>query len=287
MLITATNLGKVYDHHRALNRVSFSVGSGITALLGPNGAGKTTLLNILATLLEPTSGQASIGGYDVHRQRREVRQILGFLPQDFGLYEGLTAYEFLDYMALLKGIRNRRQCVQQALEQVGLVREAKRRIAAFSGGMRQRLGIAQALLNLPPVLIVDEPTSGLDPAERNRFRQFLMQLGTSRTVLLSTHLVEDVSLAANRVVVLHLGQIRFDGSVDELILSARSKVWGVRLPRQALEAFQQHYPVTHLAFEGDLFMARFLSESPPDLAAESVTPTLEDAYLRLIRSTHE
>lgn len=286
-MITVTDLSKVYNRHRALNRVSFSLRTGITALVGPNGAGKTTLLNILATLLEPTSGQASIGGYDVQRQRGEVRRILGFLPQNFGLYEGLTAYEFLDYMALLKGIRNRRQCVQHALEQVGLESDARRRIATLSGGMRQRLGIAQAILNLPPVLIVDEPTVGLDPAERNRFRQFLMQLGADHTVLLSTHLVEDVFLTASRVIVLHLGKIRFDGAVDELIRSAQGKVWSVRLPHQALEAFQQRYPVTRLVFEEDLFVARFLSESPPDLTAESVKPTLEDAYLRLIHSTHE
>lgn len=283
MLITVTDLSKVYNHHQALHRVSFSIGSGITALLGPNGAGKTTLLNILATLLEPTSGQANIGGYDVRHQRREVRQILGFLPQDFGLYEGLTAYEFLDYLALLKGIYNRQSYIRQALEQVGLEQVAGRRIATFSGGMRQRLGIAQALLNTPPVLIVDEPTVGLDPAERNRFRQFLMQLGVSRTVLLSTHLVEDVSLAASRVLVLHLGRIRFDGAVDELIRSAQGKVWRTRLPRQDVEAFQQHHTVTHLALEGDAFEARFLSETSPDLRAESVAPTLEDAYLRLIR----
>lgn len=285
MLITATNLSKTYNYHRALSGVSFSIGSGVTALLGPNGAGKTTLLNILATLLEPTDGQASVGGYDVRHQRREIRQILGFLPQDFGLYEGLSAYEFLDYMALLKGIRNRRQYVEQALEQVGLEREARRRIATFSGGMRQRLGIAQALLNLPPVLIVDEPTVGLDPAERNRFRQLLMQLGASRTVLLSTHLVEDVFLAASRVIVLHLGQIRFDGAVDELIRSAQGKVWSVRLPCRELESFQKHYPVTHLAFEEDTFVARFLSATFPDVTAESVAPTLEDAYLWLIRPT--
>lgn len=283
MDIIVTELSKVYGRQSALNRVSFSVREGITGLLGPNGAGKTTMLNILATLLEPTCGQASIGGYDVCRQRREVRQMLGFLPQDFGFYDGLTAYEFLDYLCLLKGIQDRRQCVQHALEQVGLEHEARRRVGTFSGGMRQRLGIAQALLNTPPVLIVDEPTVGLDPAERNRFRQLLMQLAASRTILLSTHLVEDVALAANRVIVLHLGQIRFDGTIDELIHSARGEVWSVRLPRHALETFQQRYFVTHLALEADMFVARFLSEAPPELPAEVVVPTLEDAYLRLIR----
>jgi len=193
----------------------------------------------------------------------------------------------LDYMALLKGIQNRRQSVQDALEQVGLERDAKRRIAALSGGMRQRLGIAQAILNLPPVLIVDEPTVGLDPAERNRFRQFLAQIGANRTVLLSTHLVEDVLLAASRVIVLHQGLICFDGAVDGLIRSAQGKVWSARLPRQEMDAFQQRYSVTRLEFEEDSFVARFLSEAPPDVAAESVMPTLEDAYLRLMQSTHE
>lgn len=285
MIIAVTDLSKLYHCRSALHRVSFSAGPGITALLGPNGAGKTTLLNILATLIEPTSGQASIGGYDVRRHRREIRQILGFLPQDFGLYDGLTAYEFLDHMALLKGIERRRHCVHQALEQVGLERDARRRIATFSGGMRQRLGIAQALLNTPPVLIVDEPTVGLDPAERNRFRQFLVQLGASRTVLLSTHLVEDVLLAADRVIVLHVGRIRFNSTVDELMHSARGKVWSARIPRQAAEAFRQRYTVTHLAFEENTCLVRFLSETSPDVESEEAAPTLEEAYLRLIHST--
>lgn len=285
MQIRAENLSKVYGRNQALKQVSFSIGEGITALLGPNGAGKTTLLNILATLIEPTSGRASVGGYDVCRQRREVRRILGFLPQDFGLYDRLTAYEFLDYMSVLKGIGNRRQCVQWALNQVGLEHHAGQRVGTFSGGMRQRLGIAQALLNTPPVLIVDEPTSGLDPAERNRLRQLLTQLAVNRTVILSTHLVEDVSLAAERVMVLHLGHIRFNGPVAELEHLAQGKVWRVYLPRQALEMVQQHYHVTHLEHRDDAFVVRFLSESAPDLPAEAVAPTLEEAYLWLIQNS--
>lgn len=287
MQIRVEDLNKIYGRNRALEQVSFLIGEGITALLGPNGAGKTTLLSILATLIEPTSGRASVGGYDVCSQRREVRQILGFLPQDFGLYDRLTAYEFLDYMSVLKGIRNRRQCVQWALEQVGLEHHARQRIGTFSGGMRQRLGIAQALLNTPPVLIVDEPTSGLDPAERNRFRQLLIRLAANRTVILATHLVEDVSLAAERVIVLHQGRIRFNGLVTEMLRSAQGKVWCARLPRQALDTVQQYYYVTHLESKNDVFIARFLSASVPDLPAKAVAPTLEEAYLRLVQNSGE
>ncbi len=282
MEVRAENLSKVYGQIQALKQVSFSVGEGITALLGPNGAGKTTLLSILATLIEPTSGRVSIGEYDVCRQRREVRRILGFLPQEFGLYDRLTAYDFLDYICVLKGIRNRQQWVQWALEQVGLERYARRRIGTFSGGMRQRLGIAQALLNTPPVLIVDEPTSGLDPAERNRFRQLLTQLAVNRTVILSTHLVEDVSLAAERVIVLHRGQICFNGLVNELKHVAQGKAWCACLPSQDLEKVQQRYPVTHLEHRDDTFVVRFLSESAPEFPAETVAPTLEDSYLWLV-----
>jgi len=282
MEVRAENLSKVYGQIQALKQVSFSVGEGITALLGPNGAGKTTLLSILATLIEPTSGQVRIGEYDVCRQRREVRRILGFLPQEFGLYDRLTAYEFLDYMCVLKGIRNRRQWVQWALEQVGLERYARRRIGTFSGGMRQRLGIAQALLNTPPVLIVDEPTSGLDPAERNRFRQLLTRLAVNRTVILSTHLVEDVSLVAERVIVLHRGQIRFNGLVNELKRVAQGKVWCAHLSSGDLGKVQQRYTVTHLEHRDDMFVVRFLSESVPDSPAGTVTPTLEDSYLWLV-----
>jgi ABC-type multidrug transport system ATPase subunit len=281
--VKANGLSKAYKRNWALRQVSFTVGAGITGLLGPNGAGKTTLLNILATLLEPTSGKASIGGYDVVSQRREVRQILGFLPQDFGLYDGLTAYEFLDYMSVLKGIGNRRQCVERSLEQVGLENHSKKRVGTFSGGMRQRLGIAQALLNSPPLLLVDEPTVGLDPAERNRFRQMLTQWAIDHTIILSTHLVEDIALTAGRVMVIHLGQIRFNGAVSDLVRSAQGKVWSARLTRHVLDAVRQHYLITHLEPDEDEFVARFLSDTPPSLPAESVSPTLEDAYLHLVQ----
>lgn len=287
MRIIAHHLTKFYVQNQALREVSFSIGDGVTAILGPNGAGKTTLLNILATLVEPTSGWATIQGYDVRRQRRQVRRILGFLPQEFGLYERLTAWEFLDYMAVLKGLDHRREHVQWALEQVGLSAYARRKVGTFSGGMRQRLGIAQALLGVPQVFLLDEPLTGLDPEERNRFRRFLTRLAFQRTVLLSTHLVEDVSLIADRVLVLHRGSICFDGTVEELRQSAQGRAWFARMTQNILEDLQQRYQVTHLERDGDEFLVRFLSLTVPPIEAEVVEPTLEESYLWLLHAQEE
>jgi len=287
MRIIAHHLTKFYGQNQALREVSFSIGDGVTAILGPNGAGKTTLLNILATLVEPTSGWATIQGYDVRRQRRQVRRILGFLPQEFGLYERLTAWEFLDYMAVLKGLDHRREHVQWALEQVGLSAYARRKVGTFSGGMRQRLGIAQALLGVPQVFLLDEPLTGLDPEERNRFRRFLTRLAFQRTVLLSTHLVEDVSLIADRVLVLHRGSICFDGTVEELRQSAQGRAWFARMTQNILEDLQQRYQVTHLERDGDEFLVRFLSLTVPPIEAEVVEPTLEESYLWLLHAQEE
>jgi len=287
MRIIAHHLTKVYGQNQALREVSFSIGDGVTAILGPNGAGKTTLLSILATLIEPTSGWATIQGYDVRRQRREVRRSLGFLPQEFGLYERLTAWEFLDYMAVLKGLEHRREHVQWALEQVGLSAYARKKVGSFSGGMRQRLGIAQALLGVPQVFLLDEPLTGLDPEERNRFRRFLTRLAFQRTVLLSTHLVEDVSLIADRVLVLHRGSIRFDGTVEELRQSARGRTWFARMTQNVLEDLQQRYQVTHLERDGNEFLVRFLSPTVPPIEAEVVEPSLEESYLWLLHAQEE
>lgn len=287
MRIIAHHLTKFYGQNQALREVSFSIGDGVTAILGPNGAGKTTLLNILATLVEPTSGWATIQGYDVRRQRRQVRRILGFLPQEFGLYERLTAWEFLDYMAVLKGLDHRREHVQWALEQVGLSAYARRKVGTFSGGMRQRLGIAQALLGVPQVFLLDEPLTGLDPEERNRFRRFLTRLAFQRTVLLSTHLVEDVSLIADRVLVLHRGSICFDGTVEELRQSAQGRAWFARMTQNILEDLQQRYQVMHLERDGDEFLVRFLSLTVPPIEAEVVEPTLEESYLWLLHAQEE
>ncbi len=284
MQITAQGVSKTYGSFTALQNVSFTIETGITALLGPNGAGKTTLLNMLATLLTPSAGRLTIGGLDVQRQRREVRQHIGFLPQEFGVYGLLNAYEFLDYIGQLRGLRQRRQRSQHVLAQVGLEQAAKRRIGGYSGGMRRRLGIAQALLSDPPVLIVDEPTAGLDPEERIRFRQLLMLLATERTILLSTHLVEDVALSAERVIVLDRGQKRFDGSLKNLTDLVAGRVWAVPTTASTLETFRSQHKVTRLTPnpEGGM-IAYLLADHAPHELAQSAAHTLEDAYLNLLR----
>src|SRR6266511_1923444 len=197
MGVSIRHLTKVYDRKIVgVEDVSLTLAAGVFGLLGPNGAGKTTLMRILATLLDPTSGTATVDGYDVRRRRPEVRRILGYLPQQFGLYPQMTCREFLDYVGLLYGIRGpaRRDAVEQALEQVHLAEVASRRIRTLSGGMKQRLGIAQAVLSAPRLLIVDEPTAGLDPDERVRVRNLLSELARERVVILSTHIVGDVSV---------------------------------------------------------------------------------------------
>jgi len=197
------NLSKSYKSAKALQEVSLQIPGGVFGLLGPNGAGKTTLMRILATLLLPSSGSARVGDWEVIRQPDEVRRHLGYLPQEFGFFGSLTAFEMLDYIAIMKGVsvHRRKAAIEEALASVGLEDRGQQRIRAYSGGMKQRLGIAQALLGDPDLLIVDEPTGGLDPEERIRFRGIIGRMGSQRTVLLSTHIVADIEASCDRVAV--------------------------------------------------------------------------------------
>ncbi len=283
MEIQITSVSKSYRKGQlALAGIDLTIDTGIFSLLGPNGAGKTTLLSILATLIEPTSGTVTIGGLDVRRDRREVRRLLGYLPEAFGLYPRLTAYECLDYIALLKEIyHGRRQLIEGVLEQVGLQGAARQRVGTFSRGMKQRLGIAQALLNKPPLLILDEPMLGLDPAERVHFRHFLSQLSADHVIILSTHLVEDVALMNERLAILHQGTIRFCGSVLEMLARMEGKVWTVTLSHDQFDRFQTQYLITQVQRGSGGVTARFLSETPP-LTARPVEPSLEDSYMWLL-----
>jgi ABC-2 type transport system ATP-binding protein len=273
-----------------LQEISLTIPAGIFALLGPNGAGKSTLMSILSTLLEPSGGTARVGGFDVRRQKNEVRQILGYLPQDFGLYPSLTAYETLDYIALLYNMNDakaRKQRIEEALERVNLTSVRDRPVGGFSGGMRQRVGLAQALLNSPKLLIVDEPTAGLDPEERIRVRSLLAELGGDRVILLSTHLIEDVEAVADRLAILYRGRIRFEGTISGMLESARGSVWEIEAMPSELASLRGQYLETAMRRSGEIIRLRVAAETVNHPAAKQVEPSLEDAYIWLMRKGTE
>jgi ABC-type multidrug transport system ATPase subunit len=233
MEITIHHLEKAYRSGvQALDNVTLTIPSGMFGLLGPNGAGKTTLMRILAGILRPTKGVLQIGDHNgnTEKGRNAIKRLLGYLPQDFGIYPDLSAREFLDYIGILKGIDNRierQQRIDELLETVSLTSVSHRKLKTFSGGMKRRVGIAQALMNDPQLLIVDEPTAGLDPEERIRFRNLLSDLGGNRIVLLSTHIVEDIAQTCQKLAIMKDGQIIFQGTVADLISTASGKVWNV------------------------------------------------------------
>lgn len=309
MEIEIDSLTKNYGKVQALDRVSLRIGPGMYGLLGPNGAGKTTLMRTVVTLLRPTSGTVRVGGHDVVRSPSAVRRLVGYLAQDFAAYRRLNAAEFLDYVGLLKGIYDageRRRQVAEVLETVGLARRRRVRIGGYSGGMRRRLGIAQALLGQPQVLIVDEPTSGLDPEERVRFRNMLAALGKDRVVVLSTHIVADVEHACDALALLDAGKVVFSGSPAELAAMAEGMVWELRTDEDGYDRLTARLPVVGARREqrggeaegpsaevdpagssGGLAV-RVLAGSAGDLAtlgfpsAEQVTPSVEDGYMVMV-----
>lgn len=289
--VEITSLTKIYEGNVVgLQDVSLTIPPGIYALLGPNGAGKSTLMSILATLLEPTAGKAHVCGFDVTRQKDEVRRILGYLPQDFGLYPSLTAYETLDYIALLYNMadaKERRRRIEEILDRVNLTDVRNRQVGGFSGGMRQRVGLAQALINAPKLLIVDEPTAGLDPEERIRVRSLLAELSGERVIILSTHLIEDVEAVADRVAVLHKGRIRFEGTIPEMRQQARGKVWEIEATTAELAAIRDNYLETALRREGDRITIRVTADQVDHPRVKAAEPTQEDSYLWLMRETNE
>jgi ABC-2 type transport system ATP-binding protein len=288
-MISVTNLQKTYKGDvRALRGVTLEIGNGMFGLIGPNGAGKTTLMRILTGLLRPTAGDVCVLGHDMTdpHSKMAVKSMLGYLPQELGLYPSLTAREFLDYVAILKGVtdrRARRQQVTELLELVGLADAADRRLKAYSGGMKRRVGIAQALLGNPELLIVDEPTAGLDPEERVRLRNLLADMAGRRTIILSTHIVEDVSQTCTKLAVLHEGQILFHDTPGGLVERARGHVWTITLlpderPADALTV------VSTLRLD-DRVEYRVVGDEAGHPAAQPVTPNLEDGYLWLMRQS--
>jgi ABC-type multidrug transport system ATPase subunit len=254
-------------------------------LLGPNGAGKTTLMRILTTLLLPTSGTITVEGVDVVRRPGWVRQRLGYIPQNFGFYRNLNAYEVLDYVATMKNVppRERRQQVGAALEEVNLTDQARRKVGGFSGGMKQRLGIAQALLGDPELLVVDEPTAGLDPEERIRFRNLLARLSRNRTVILSTHIVADIEASCSGVAVLNQGRVVYTGTPQELTQRARGRVWQVEIPTESWPAVEARYPILSSRVHNGHMQVRLLARETPPGEVQRLEPGLEDGYVAVMK----
>lgn len=280
-MLEVRGLGKKYGSVEALTGVSFSMGEGVLGLLGPNGAGKTTLLSILATVTRPSSGTFLWQGRDAVADPLAVRRVLGFLPQDFGVYERLTAREFLAYLGRLKGLRgaslSRR--VGELLTLVNLHGAADRRLGGFSGGMRQRVGIAQALLGDPKLVIVDEPTVGLDPEERVRFRNLLSEIAHGRVVILSTHIVSDVEAVATRIAILRGGRLVDVAAPEELLRRAAGQVFTAVVPSAEVTRVQAAVPVSGLARRADGVHVRYVGRADALAGSRPAEPTLEDAYL--------
>lgn len=272
-------LTKCYGNFAAVRDVNLTLGGGVYGLLGANGAGKTTLLRMICGVLRPTSGDIRFAGLDVSSEGYRAR--LGYLPQDFGYYPEFTALDFLLYLAALKGLPRAaaRQQSRDLLELVGLTGEAGHRIRTFSGGMRQRLGIAQALLGDPQLLVLDEPTAGLDPKERVRFRNLIARLGARRTVLLSTHIVSDVEHIAGTILILKSGVLLQSGPRDAVLQAVQGKVWTCTLPPAEAEALCARYPAADTCPAGEKVALRLLADACPCPGAQPAEPTLEDLYL--------
>jgi ABC-2 type transport system ATP-binding protein len=277
-------IDKVSKHYQggnwALKGFTLELNPGVLGLLGPNGAGKTTLMSILATITRATEGKVTWNGTDVASNPDGLRAVLGFLPQDFGVYPNLNAAEFLQYLAAVKGLDavTSRRRIDELLNLVNLADVRKRPLGGYSGGMKQRVGIAQALLNDPQLLIVDEPTAGLDPEERVRFRNLLSDLSGERIVILSTHIVSDVEATATDIALIAQGTLVAHASPEELLRQVEGKVWEWVLPSAELNAAKQKYLISNTSRRSDGVHARVLADAPPN-GAQPVTPNLEDAYL--------
>ncbi len=279
-------IGKRKVPFRALNGVSLEIKTGMFGLLGPNGAGKSTMMRIICGILEQSYGKIWINGLDTQKHREELQGLIGYLPQAFGTYENMSAWEFLDYQAILKGIKDiktRDERLEYVLKSVGMFERKDDKIGSFSGGMKQRIGIAQILLNLPRILIVDEPTAGLDPRERIRFRNLLVELSRERVVIFSTHIIEDISSSCNQVAVINRGDLKYFGTPNDMVRMGDGFVWQMTIPAKEFDNFANKQLIIHHLRDGDNIKIRLLSEEKPSDDAISVSSNLEDAYLCLLK----
>lgn len=281
MELRIENLTKQYGTNLAVNNLSLTLTRGVYGLLGANGAGKTTLMRLLCDILTPTQGQITYDGQSIWESGDRYRNVLGYLPQDFGYYPDFTAYKFLMYISAIKGLSKgfARERSLALLDEVGLLQVKDKKIKTFSGGMKQRLGIAQAMLNDPKVLILDEPTAGLDPKERVRFRNLISTFSRNKIVLLSTHIVSDVEYIAGDILVMKKGQLLHQGKPHEIIHSIDGKVWECRVSNEDAGTLIENRNVGNLRAEGTETVLRIISDDKPLETAQAVSPNLEDLYL--------
>jgi ABC-type multidrug transport system ATPase subunit len=290
-MLIVKNLVHVYGNGtRALDDVSLTVPTGMFGLLGPNGAGKSTLMRSIATLQTPTSGSIDFDGIDVIREPEKLRRTLGYLPQDFGVYPRVSAYDMLDHMAVLKGIasgKDRKETVETLLNQTNLWSVRKKALAGFSGGMRQRFGIAQALIGNPKLIIVDEPTAGLDPEERNRFLNLLAEIADNVVIILSTHIVEDVADLCPRMAVLAGGKIQLEGAPSHLMDQLNGRVWKKTIDKEALEENRARHEVISTRLFAGKTVIHVLSDQRPGEGFEPVPGGLEDVYFSTLSASRK
>ena len=285
MALTITNISKTYPNGvRALKNLSLTIGNNMFGLLGPNGAGKSTLMRTIATLQDPDTGTISLDGIDVLKQKNEVRKVLGYLPQEFGVYPKMSAADMLNHLAVLKGITNasqRKEMVEALLNQTNLWDVRKKSLSTYSGGMKQRFGIAQALLANPRLIIVDEPTAGLDPAERNRFLNLLSSIGREVTVILSTHIVDDVRELCSRMAIIARGEVLLEGAPNEALAALAGKVWSrLAATDDELQKLEVEHQILSTHLVGGQHEVRVFSDGNPGAGFEPVAAELEDVYFQ-------
>jgi ABC-2 type transport system ATP-binding protein len=281
MNLTVDNVSKNFGNKTALDHINLEFTTGVYGILGANGSGKTTLMRILASVIKPSSGQVFFNGQDAVIMDHQYRELIGYLPQHVGLYKNFTAEKFLKYVATLKGLSKgeAQEKVDEVLALVGLLDHRKGKVGKFSGGMKRRVGIAQALLNDPRILIVDEPTAGLDPKERIRFRNLISKISTNRIVLLSTHIVSDIEFIAKEILVLKDGQLIEKETPQKLLKGIEDKVWTAFVSEAEISNFQSKYKVGNIARAQEKFQLRIISDSKPHVEAKNEVPNLEDLYL--------
>ena len=288
MQLSINNLSKTYSNGvKAIKNVSLTLNEGMFGLLGPNGAGKSSLMRTIATLQEADEGSIYIDSIDVLKQKNAVRQMLGYLPQEFGVYPKISAEQMLDHIARLKGINNkgeRKELVGYLLDKVNLFKDKKKNLGTYSGGMKQRFGIAQALMGKPRLIIVDEPTAGLDPAERNRFYNLLSEIGENTIVILSTHIVEDVSTLCSSFAIIYQGEVLYSGTPDDAVGQLNGRIYSRTISKSDLQTYRSNYKTVSTQLKAGQLLIRILADVNPGNGFLSAQPNLEDVYFTHIGS---